>query len=366
MARNLLLRFNDGGMLVVHSQILAYYSARFFDNYRLNRQYVTIKSDARIARNLIQFHYTGILQLPFSHIEKYFQVASKLAFDTALEVLSQLLEKFSHRNEYHAIICANIACEPNNHVVASCVKTIINYAATFLKQPTNLYKTYASPNAIYRILQILAVFTDWKKSLHLALEWIVYEEWRHLYANSILDAIVFETSDKLIEVEFVVVKEEISRLPRKVGEALAERCNHAMYRYLLHDENNTERTNPRRCSIFSTDHNILSMRSFPYSKLETSSVTLGNVRSSTRSSETENSLLPACSSTKIFDEFLLDDGTHRIYTPNNSMKSLIPVTYTTNLMSHEGVTKQQQASSLQPLIDLHFLATYQKNSRKKP
>lgn len=63
------------------------FPSRFFDNYRLNRHHVKIKSDAYIARSLIQFYYTGLLQPSFSHIEKYFPVASKLALDIALEVI---------------------------------------------------------------------------------------------------------------------------------------------------------------------------------------------------------------------------------------------------------------------------------------
>ncbi|KAL3989810.1 BTB/POZ domain family protein [Acanthocheilonema viteae] len=322
------IRFNDDSMLVAHSQILAYYSTVFFDNYRLNRHRLKIKSNAHIARTLVQFHYIGILQLPFSNIEKYFLVASKLAIDTALEALSQLLEKFSHRNDYHAIICINIACELNSHVAPSCVKSIINCAVSFLKQSISFdsYKMYANPNAMYRILQILVIFTNWKKSLQIALEWIVYEERRHLYANFILDAIIFEASDELTKVKFVIVRNEVHLL-REIGQVLAEHYNHIMYQYLMQDENHVERMNPEKYSAFITEHIATSMKSSSCSEFNTTSI---NNQSLIWSSETEN---------KIFDEFLLDDDfMQQIYTPNNSnsnnAKPLIPIIHSTKQQIH--------------------------------
>ncbi|VDK75248.1 unnamed protein product [Litomosoides sigmodontis] len=319
MDRNLLLRFNDGGMLVVHSQILAYYSARFLDNYRLNRFHMKIEDDARIARALIQFHYTGILQLHFFHIEKYFLIASKLAFDIALEALSQLLEKFSHRNDYHAIICANIACEPSNHVAQSCVKSIINCAASFLQQSISSasYNMYACGNAMCRILQIFAILTNWKKSLKLALEWLLYENHRYLYANSMLNAIIFEASDELTK----VVKEERDRLPQEIGDVLEEHYNHIMSECLINDENPVKRVNPEKPSDSITEYNATpSVKSSSRSDFNTSSsIVRRKMQSLISSSETEHLLVPACSSTKIFHEFLFnDDDTQQIYTSNNA------------------------------------------------
>lgn len=149
-----------------------------------------------------------------------------------------------------------------------------------------------------------------------------------------------------------VVNEEITRLPREVGEVLAERYNHAMYRYLVNDENNVERTNPEKRSVFNTEYSTsLFVRSSPYSEVKSSLITQENVQPSTWSSETENLLLPACSSTKIFDEFLLDDGTQRIFASNTDTRLLIPVTSSTNLMSHEEIIKRQQANSSQLLTD---------------
>ncbi|KAM3728836.1 Zinc finger and BTB domain-containing protein [Dirofilaria immitis] len=313
MDRNLLLRFNDGIILVVHSEVLAYYSVRFFHNYRLNRYHVKIINDADIARNLIQFHYTGILQILFLEIEKYFLIASQLAFDIALEALSQLLEKFSHQNSYHAIICANIACESNNHVATPCVKSIIYCAATFLQESINSdsYKIYASPNAAYRILQVLALFIDWKKTLQLALEWITYAECRYCYADFIFDAIVFKASDELIR----IVKKEIDCLPRKVGEVLAKRCEHIIYRYLTYDENNIERRNQAKRLVFSTEVNTsTSVRSFARNKVKTSSI---KAQEDTQSS---------------------NDNTQRTHTSNSN-----------EMISHERLLKRSQANSSQLL-----------------
>ncbi|VDM97505.1 unnamed protein product, partial [Onchocerca ochengi] len=188
-------------------------------------------------------------------------------------------------------------------------------------------------------------------SLKLALDWIVYEEWRYCYAEFILNAIVFEASDELLR----VVKEEIGRLPGKVGEILAKCCKHVMYRY---NENNIERTNQERYSLLSTEDSATSsirsstpsMRSFAYSEIKTSSMTQDSPQPPSWSSETENLLLSACSSTSIFDEFLLDDSTQQTNTPNNT-KSLIPLIHSTNLISHEKAMKRQQANSSQQLAE---------------
>ncbi|MCP9257341.1 hypothetical protein DINM_000593 [Dirofilaria immitis] len=254
------------------------------------------------------------------------------------EALSQLLEKFSHQNSYHAIICANIACESNNHVATPCVKSIIYCAATFLQESINSdsYKIYASPNAAYRILQVLALFIDWKKTLQLALEWITYAECRYCYADFIFDAIVFKASDELIR----IVKKEIDCLPRKVGEVLAKRCEHIIYRYLTYDENNIERRNQAKRLVFSTEVNTsTSVRSFARNKVKTSSIKAQeDTQSSSWSSKTENFLLPASSSTEIFDEFLLDDNTQRTHTSNSN-----------EMISHERLLKRSQANSSQLL-----------------
>uniref|UniRef100_A0A915PKW9 BTB domain-containing protein n=1 Tax=Setaria digitata TaxID=48799 RepID=A0A915PKW9_9BILA len=333
--RNLLLRFNDGISLVVHSQVLAYYSTRFYDNYRLNRYNVKVKDDARVARDLVQFHYIGMLQIPFSHVEKYFLVASQLEFDIALEVLSQLLEKFSHRNDYYAIICANIACEPNNQVAAPCIKSIIYCAAAFLKSRSAFgsCKTFATPNAMYRILQVFALSAGWKKSLKLALEWIVYEEWRYLYADSILDAVVFQASDELI----TVVQDELLRLPKEVGEVLRQRVDQVMYRYLAHE------------SISNAEDETAPVgRSRAYSEVKarsTSTETAMHSQPPTWSSETESLLLPACSSAKIFDEFLLDDSTQQMYTSNSNLKTLTPSANCIDLVPRARLIKQQQTTA---------------------
>ncbi|VDM11183.1 unnamed protein product [Wuchereria bancrofti] len=72
--------------------------------------------------------------------------------------------------------------------------------------------------------------------------------------------------------------------------------------------------------------------------------------------ETENLLPPAFSSTKISDQFLLDDKTQRTYTSNINIRSLIPINNSTSLMSSndKGTIKRQQANFVQLLAAQEF------------
>lgn len=84
-----------------------------------------------------------------------------------------------------------------------------------------------------------------------------------------------------------------------------------------------KKVNPEKHSDSNAEYNVTpSMKSSSYSDFNTSpSVVQRNTQSLISSSETEHLLLPACSSTKIFHEVLLnDDNAQQIYTSNNGNK----------------------------------------------
>lgn len=137
-----------------------------------------------------------------------------------------------------------------------------------------------------------------------------------------------------------------------------------MYQYLIHDENLVKRMNPERYSV-PERHTTSSVKPSSYSKFEVSSIT----QPLNSSSETGNYLLPACSSAKIFDEFLLDnDKSNSNSISNISVKPLIPIIHSTNLISHAGVIKQQQANSSQLLTNKknlrEFIVSYRTGNER--
>ncbi|VDM97493.1 unnamed protein product [Thelazia callipaeda] len=339
MDRNLLLRFDDDTI--------------FFNKYRSNRQEIKIKNNAQVAKNLIEFHYTGILQVRFSEIEKFFVVASELTFHIALEALSQLLEKHSCDNSYHAVICANIACDPKNQVAAPCVLSIINHAVGFLKQAKfcNSYRLCARPYAAYRILQTLAASTNCKFSTQVALDWLLYDERRYMYADFLLEAIVYEASDELME----FVDNIVPNLPRQISQTLLQHSNRAKFQYLLSGQKVNVKSGKhliteKKKSASDNFQNQSSLRSNS-ENYQTPSATFINVQNareikknhnilsvdtgtqpssttsltSILSAQTENLLLPASSSAQIFDERLLSKKVKTIPHLNTNISTEIPL-----------------------------------------